>query len=153
MAKPLHQKINKRILRLEFTEISSSAFIPDGDTQTRLDPGAFYESAYQYVDFHIEKYGTVIPIPREKALKTLSAYRVLLTQETLKQIHPKNLYLDIDAPNDEVLAVLKACVDAAENKLPQYLSRKTIDRIWNRIKGAYGGKHRPPDAEIEESET
>ncbi|MYA57747.1 hypothetical protein F4X88_15790 [Candidatus Poribacteria bacterium] len=53
-----------------------------------------------------------------------------------------------DDPDDEILSVLKACVDAAENRLPQHLSRKTIDRIWNGIKGVYGGKHRPPDAEI-----
>ena len=44
MPKPLHQKINKRILRLEFAEIAPPAFIPDGNTQTRFDPGAFYES-------------------------------------------------------------------------------------------------------------
>ncbi|MXV84537.1 hypothetical protein F4X88_21375 [Candidatus Poribacteria bacterium] len=55
----------------------------------RFDPGAFYESVYRYVNFHIGKYGTVIPIPRKKALKTLSVYRVLLTQETLKQIHQR----------------------------------------------------------------
>ncbi|MCY4570173.1 MAG: hypothetical protein OXD49_17945 [Candidatus Poribacteria bacterium] len=36
----------------------------------------------------------------------------------------------------------------AENRLRRHLSRKTIDRIWNRIKGAYGDKHCPPDAEI-----
>ena len=81
MSKPLHQKINKRILRLEFAEIAPLAFMPDGDTQVRFDPGAFYKSVYQYVCLHIEKkYGTVIPIPRKKSLKTLSAYRVLLAQ-------------------------------------------------------------------------
>ena len=89
MVKPLHQKINKRILQLEFTEITPRAFIPDGDTQTRFDPGAFYAFVYHYVTFHIGKYGIVIPIPRRKALKTLSVYRVLLTQETLKQIHQR----------------------------------------------------------------
>ena len=84
----------------------------------RFDPGAFYESVYQYVGFHIEKYGTVIP--------------------------KKNLYLE----DDEGLEVLKKCVEEAESRLPQSLPRKMVDRIWNRIKGAYGGKHRPPDAEI-----
>lgn len=148
MPKPLHQKINKRILRPEFAEIAPLAFIPDGDTQTRFDPGVFYESVHQYVCVHIEKYGTVIPIPRKKALKTLSVYRVLLTQGTLKQIHQKNLYLDIDDPTDAVLEVLEACVEEAEHGLSENLSRKTVDRIWNSIKGAYGGKHRPPDAEI-----
>ena len=71
----------------------------------RLDPDAFYESVYQYVNFHIEKYGTVISIPRKKALKTLSAYRVLLTQTVLKQIHRENLYVNIDDPDDAVLEV------------------------------------------------
>ena len=49
MPKPLHQKINKRILRLEFTEITPPAFIPDADTQARFNPGVFYESVYHYV--------------------------------------------------------------------------------------------------------
>ncbi|MCY4570172.1 MAG: hypothetical protein OXD49_17940 [Candidatus Poribacteria bacterium] len=89
MVKPLHQKINKRILRLEFTEIAPPPFMLDGDTQARFDPGAFYESVYQYVCLHIEKHGTVIPTPRKKPLKTLSAYRVVLTQGTLKQIHQR----------------------------------------------------------------
>ena len=114
----------------------------------RFDPETFYKSVYEYVNFHIGKYETVIPIPSQKALKTLSVYPVLLTQDTLKQIHQKNLYLDLGIQDDKVLAVLKACVDAAENRLPQYLSRKTIDRTWNSIKAAYGGKHRLPDAEI-----
>ena len=39
------------------------AFIPDGDTQARFDPGAFYASVYQYVNFHVEKSGAVIPMP------------------------------------------------------------------------------------------
>ena len=148
MTKPLHQEINKRILRLEFTQISPPAFIPGWDTQMRFDPGVFYESVYQYVCLHIEKYGTVILIPRQKALKTLSVYRLLLTHETLKQIHQKSLYVDIDDPGDEVLEVLKGRVEAAEQRLPENLSRKTVDRIWNSIKMAYGGKQSPPDAEI-----
>lgn len=89
-----------------------------------------------------------MPIPRKKALKILSAYRVLLTQATLKQIHQRNLYVDIDDPTDAVLEVLEACVEAAEHRLPKNLTQKTVDQIWNSIKGAYGGKHRPPDAEI-----
>ena len=64
---------------------------------------------------------------------------MLLTQATLKQIHQQNLYVDIDDPGDEVLEVLEECVDAAENRLPETLSRKTVDRIWNSIKTAYGG--------------
>ena len=148
MPKPLHQKINKRILRLEFAEIAPPAFIPDWDTQVRFNPGVFYESVHQYVSFNIEEYGTVIPIPRKNPLKTLSVYRVLLTQATLKQIHQRNLYLDIDDPDDEVLEVLEVCVEEAEHRLPENLSQKTVDRIWNSIKTAYGGKYRPPDAEI-----
>ena len=144
MISQIHQKINKRFLRLEFIKIVPSAFIPNRDTQVRFDPGAFYESVYQYVNFHIEKYGTVMPIPRQKALKVLSAYRVLLTQATLKQIHQKNLYVDIDDPGK----VLEACVGAAEHKLPENLSRKTVDRIWNSIKTVYGGEQSPPDVEI-----
>ena len=120
-----------------------------GHASEGYDPGAFYKSVYQYVCLHIEKkYGTVIPIPRKKALKTLSVYRVVLTQATLKQIHQRNLYLDIDDPGDKVLAVLEECVEAAEHRLTENLSQKTVDRIWNSIKAAYGGKYSPPDAEI-----
>ena len=88
MPKPFHQKINKRILRLEFAEIAPPAFIPDWDTQIRFNPGMFYEFVPHYVCLHIEKYGTVIPIPRKQLLKTLSAYRVLLTyaRNALKKI-------------------------------------------------------------------
>ena len=92
----------------------------------RFDPGAFYESVYQYVCLHIDTYGIVIPIPRKKPLKTLSAYSVLLTQATLKQIHQKNLYLDIDDPDDEALGVLEVCVAAAEHSLPETFSQKTV---------------------------
>ena len=148
MPKPLHQKTNKRILRLEFAEIAPPAFIPDWDTQVRFDSGVFYESIYQYVCLHIDTYGTVIPIPRKQPLKALSAYRVLLTQGTLKQIHQRNLYVDIDDPDDGVLEVLEVCVEAAEHRLPENFSQKTVDRIWNSIKTAYGGKQSPPDAEI-----
>ena len=28
------------------------------------------------------------------------------------------------------------------------MSNESDDRIWNGIKGAYSGKHRPPNAEI-----
>ena len=97
---------------------------------------------------HIDTYGTVIPIPRKQPLKTLSAYRVVLTQGTLKQIHQRNLYVDIEDPNDTVLEILEACVEATEHRFPENLSRKTVDRIWNSIKTAYGGKQSPPDAEI-----
>ena len=89
----------------------------------RFNPGVFYESVHHYVCLHIDTYGTVIPIPRKQPLKTLSAYRVLLTQGTLKQIHQRNLYVDIDAPDDAVLEVLEACVVAAEHRLPETLSK------------------------------
>ena len=63
-------------------------------------------------------------------------------------MYQQNLYVDIDDPDDAVLEVLEACVEAAEHGLPENLSQKTIDRIWNGIKTAYGGKQSPPDAEI-----
>ena len=70
MTKPLHKKINKRILRLEFAQIAPPAFIPDWDTQVRFNPGVFYEFVYHYACLHIDTYGTVIPIPRKKAKNT-----------------------------------------------------------------------------------
>ena len=42
MAKP--QKINKRILRAEYAEIAPEAYMPDEETQARLNPNRiFYE--------------------------------------------------------------------------------------------------------------
>ena len=62
MTKSLHQKINKRILRLESTEIAPPAFIPNGDAQVRFDSGAFYESVYQYVNFHVRSMEMILSV-------------------------------------------------------------------------------------------
>ena len=50
---------------------------------------------------------------------------MLLTQGTLKQIHQRNLYVDIDDPDDVVLEVLEACVEEAEHRLPETLSKNS----------------------------
>ena len=97
---------------------------------------------------HIGKYAVVILIPRKKPLKILSAYRVVLTHGMLKQIHQRNLYLDIGDSTDEVLEVLEECFEKAEHGLPENLSQKVVDRIWNSIETAYGRKQSPPDAAI-----
>ena len=47
-----------------------------------------------------------------------------------------------------MLEVLEECVEEAEHRLPEDPSQKTVDRIWNSIKTAYGGEHSPPGAEI-----
>ena len=39
-------------------------------------------------------------------------------------------------------------MEAAEHRLPENLSQKTVGRIWNSVKGTYGGKQSPLGAEV-----
>ena len=58
IAKP--QKINKRILRAEYAEISPEAYIPDEETQARLNPNRIFYEIHQYVPEHVEKVACVL---------------------------------------------------------------------------------------------
>ena len=150
-------KINKRILRCEYAEIAPEAYMPDGETQERLNPGIIPHEIHQYVAGHVETEGFIFSISADKAksIKTASVYRVLLTKALLKQIHQlpqaqKDIVFDSEDV-DQVLAILDGCIEAAEDTLTPNLSQKVIQRIWNSIKCAYGGKHAPPDAVVFES--
>ena len=147
-------KINKRILRCEYGEIAPASYMPDVETQMRLNPGIITDEMHQYVAGHVETEGFIFRIPRDKAtsIKTASVYRVLLTKALLKQMHrlpqaQKDIVFDSEDV-DRVLAVLDGCIEAAEDTLPPNLSKKVIHRIWNSIKCAYGSKHAPPDEAV-----
>ena len=150
-------KINKRILRCEYAEIAPEAYMPDGETQERLNPGLIAYGIYQYVTEHVEREGFVVPMSKHKAksIKTASVYRVLLTKALFKQIHQlpqvqKDIVFGSDDV-DRVLAILDGCIADAEDTLTPNLPQKVVHRVWNSIKCAYGGKHAPPDEAVFES--
>ena len=145
------QKINKRILRCEYVEIVPEAYMPDAETQERLNPNRITYEIHQYVAGHVETEGFVVKMPKYKAksIKTVSVYRVLLTKALFKQIHKllqsqKDIVFDSE-DTDRVLDILDHCIGAAEDTLIPNLSQKVVHRVWNGIKCAYGGKHAPPD--------
>ena len=147
-------KINKRILRCEYAEIAPESYMPDGETQERLNPGLIAYGIHQYVTGHVETEGFVFRISADKAksIKTASVYRVLLTKALFKQIHQlpqaqKDIVFGSEDV-DQVLAILDGCIEAAEDTLNPNLSQKVVHRVWNSIKCAYGGKHAPPDEAV-----
>ena len=150
-------KINKRILRCEYAEIAPEAYMPDGETQERLNPGIITYGIHQYVTAHVEREGFVFRISKDKAkyIKTSSVYRVFLTKALFRQIHKlpqsqKDIVFDFD-DLDQVFDILDDCIEDAEDTLKPSLPQKEIHKVWNSIKCAYGGKHAPPDEAVFES--
>ena len=150
-------KINKRILRCEYAEIAPEAYIPDWETQERLNPGLITYGIHQYVTEHVEREGFVFRISADKAkyIKTSSVYRVFLTKALFKQIHrlpqsQKDIVFDFD-DLDQVFDILDSCIEDAEDTLTPNLSQKEVHKVWNSIKCAYGGKHAPPDEAVFDS--
>ena len=150
-------KINKRILRCEYAEIVPESYMPDSETQKRLNPNLSTHEIHQYVAGHVETEGFVFRISQDKAksIKNSSVYRVLLTKALFKQIHQlpqaqKDIVFDSEDV-DQVFDILDDCIEAAEDTLKPNLPQKEVHRVWNSIKCAYGGKHAPPDAAVFES--
>lgn len=150
-------KINKRILRCEYAEIVPASHMPDPETQERLNPNRITYEIHQYVAGHVDTEGFAFRIKGAKAkyIKAVSVYRVILTKALLKQIHrlpqaQKDIVFDSEDVN-RVLDILDGCIEAAEDALTPNLSQKMVNRVWNGIKCAYGGKHAPPDEVIFES--
>ena len=147
-------KINKRILRCEYAEIVPESYMPDGETQKRLNPGLIAYGIHQYVTEYVDREGFVVRISADKAkyIKTSSVYRVFLTKALFRQIHKlpqsqKDIVFDFD-DLDQVFDILDDCIEDAEDTLKPNLPQKEIHKVWNSIKCAYGGKHAPPDAVI-----
>ena len=151
-------KINKRILRCEYGEIVPAPYMPDAETQKRLNPNRIIYEIHQYVAGHVDTEGFVVKMPKHKVskyIKAVSVYRVFLTKALFKHIHKlpqaqKDIVFDSDDV-DRVLDILDGCIGAAEDTLNPSLSQKQIHRVWNNIKCAYGGKHAPPDEVIFEN--
>ena len=142
-------KINKRILRCEYAEIAPESYMPDGETQKRLNPNLITYGIHQYVTEHVEREGFVFRISADKAkyIKTSSVYRVLLTKALFKRIHQlpqaQNDIVFDSEDVDQVLAILDGCIADAEDTLNPNLSQKEIHKVWNSIKCAYGGNTHP----------
>ena len=150
-------KVNKRILRCEYAEIVPESYMPDFETQQRLNPGIIAHEIHQYVAGHVETEGFVFRISKDKAkyIKTSSVYRVFLTKALFRQIHKlpqsqKDIVFDFD-DLDQVFDILDDCIEDAEDTLKPSLPQKEIHKVWNSIKCAYGGKHAPPDEAVFES--
>ena len=81
------KKINKRILRCELSYITPDDYHPDLETQERLFPGFRAICIHLFVALDVDE-GVPLKIPRNRAdaIKSVSAYRVLLTESTFHQI-------------------------------------------------------------------
>ena len=150
-------KINKRILRCEYGEIAPEAYMPDFETQQRLNPGLIAYGIHQYVTGHVEREGFVFRISAGQS-------QVYQNFERLPCVADKGTFQadTSTAPSaeghrfgsedvDQVLAILDGCIADAEDTLNPNLSQKEVHRVWNSIKCAYGGKHAPPDEAVFES--
>lgn len=147
------KKINKRILRCELSYITPDGCHPDIETQERLFPGFRAVCIHLFVAMDVDE-GIPLKIPRDKAdaIKSVSAYRVLLTESTFYQITrlPEALkqtvwdYIDNDVEDErleeQALDLLDGCIWRAEKEMDISMveNMSQVKRIWHAIKGAYG---------------
>ena len=147
------KKINKRILRCELSYITPDDYHPDLETQERLFPGFRAICIHLFVAMDVDE-GIPLKIPRNKAdaIKTVSAYRVLLTESTFYQIVrlPEALkqkiwdHIDNDVEDErleeQASDLLYSCVRRAEKEMDISMvqNMSQVKMIWHAIKGAYG---------------
>ena len=156
--------INKRILRCELAYITPEDYQPDIETQERLFPGIRAICIHLFVAMDIDE-GIPLEISQNDkadAIKSVSAYRVLLTELTFRQIGrlPEALkqtvwdYIDDDAENERLegpaLDLLHGCVRRAEKEmdLSVFKNMTQVKIIWHAIKGAYGRQFEVSDEAI-----
>ena len=156
--------INKRILRCELAYITPEDYQPDIETQERLFPGIRAICIHFFVAMDIDE-GIPLEISQNDkadAIKSVSAYRVLLTELTFRQIGrlPEALkqtvwdYIDDDAENERLegpaLDLLHGCVRRAEKEmdLSVFKNMTQVKIIWHAIKGAYGRQFEVSDEAI-----
>ena len=159
-----HLKINKRILRCELAYIAPDDCRPDLETQERLFPGMRSICIHLFVAMDVDE-GIPLKIPQNDkadAIKSISAYRVLLTVLTFRQIGrlPEVLrqtiwdYIENDAENERlegpVLDLLYGCVRRAEDEMDISLVQDMtqVKIIWHGIKRAYGSQFEISDEAI-----
>ena len=147
------KKINKRILRCELAYITPDDCQPDLETQERLFPGFRAICIHLFVVMVVDE-GIALKIPRDKAdaIKSVSAYRVLLTESTFHQIGrlPDALkqtiwdHIDGDDGDEELEEqasdLVYDCVRRAEKEMDLSMveNMSQVKMIWHAIKGAYG---------------
>ena len=146
-------KIDKRILRCELAYITPDDCQPDLETQERLFPGIRVICIHLLVAMDVDE-GIPLKIPRNKAdaIKSVSAYRVLLTELTFHQIGrlPEALkqtiwdHIDNDVEDERLEEtasdLLYGCVRRAEKEMDISMlqNMSQVKMIWHAIKGAYG---------------
>ena len=147
------KKINKRILRCELSYITPDDYHPDLETQERLFPGIRAICIHLFVALDVDE-GVPLKIPRNRAdaIKSVSAYRVLLTESTFHQIDrlPEALkqtiwdHIDNDVEDERLEEtasdLLYGCVRRAEKEMDISMlqNMSQVKMIWHAIKGAYG---------------
>lgn len=157
-------KIDKRILRCELAYITPDDCQPDLETQERLFPGIRVICIHLFVAMDVDE-GIPLKIPQDDkadAIKSVSAYRVLLTELTFRQIGrlPEALkqtiwdYIDNDAEDGRLegpaLDLLYGCVRRAENEVDMSVLQNMtqVKIIWHAIKRAYGSQFEVSDEAI-----
>ena len=157
-------KIDKRILRCELAYIMPDDYQPDLETQERLFPGIRVICIHLFVAMDVDE-GIPLEIQQHDkadAIKSVSAYRVLLTELTFRQIGrlPEALkqtiwdYIDNDAEEDQLegpaLDLLYGCVRRAEKEMDMSVLQNMtqVKMIWHGIKRAYGSQFEISDEAI-----
>ena len=157
------KKINKRILRCELAYITPDGCQPDLETQERLFPGIRAICIHLFVALDVDE-GVPLKIPRNRAdaIKSVSAYRVLLTESTFHQIDrlPEALkqtiwdHIDNDVEDERLEEtasdLLYGCVRRAEKEMDISMlqNMSQVKMIWHAIKGAYGRQFEVSDEVI-----
>ena len=159
--------IDKRILMCELAYITPDDCQPDLATQERLFPGVHAVCIHLFVAIDVDDGIPLEILKDDKAdeIKSVSAYRVLLTELTFRQIRrlPGALkqaiwdYIDSDSEDEclegPALDLLYGCLRRAEGEIDlSVLQNMTqVQTIWHAIKGAYGSQFEVSDTAIFDS--
>ena len=142
-------KINKCVLRCECMTITPNGYAPDMLTQMRLSPKPFVFAIHQLVVHHLWQTGIRIPGGKDKAtdIKQACVYRTVLTDLLLKQINrlPQEEKNAVYADPEQGFPIIRDCLTETENNFVFRLMKpSTVNRIWNKIRCAYGSRHAAP---------
>lgn len=159
--------IDKRILRCELAYITPEDCQPDLETQERLFPGIRAVCIHLFVAMDVDD-GIPVEIAQDDkadAIRSISAYRVLLTELTFRQIGrlPEALreaiwdYIDSDAEDVRLegpaLDLLYGCLRRAEGEMDVSVLQNMaqVKIIWQAIKRSCGSQFEVSDEAIFDS--
>ena len=159
--------IDKRILRCELAYITPEDCQPDLETQERLFTGIRAVCIHLFVAMDVDD-GIPVEIAQDDkadAIKSISAYRVLLTELTFRQIGrlPEALreaiwdYIDSDAEDVRLegpaLDLLYGCLRRAEGEMDVSVLQNMaqVKIIWQAIKRSCGSQFEVSDEAIFDS--